>query len=139
MPAAGSCTTSPGCGFIKANDAIDQRARREILPRPGFFLGGVLLQKTFIEIAEALFARGEPIELVDRVGERLEIGRLAQLGLSVGEDGEHDLVFGLFGVAEIEQELAIVFQLIKPFAASRAFPTGRLWAGGLRGRFPPAS
>ena len=70
----------------QANDAIDQRARREILPCPGFLLGGVLFQQAFIEIAEALFARRKPVELVDRIGERLEIGGLAQLGLRVGED-----------------------------------------------------
>ena len=35
VPAAGSCIVSPACGCISAHDAVDQRARREVLPGAG--------------------------------------------------------------------------------------------------------
>jgi hypothetical protein len=44
----------------------------------GFLLGGVFLQKPFIKIAQAVLTCRKPIELVDRVSERLKVGRLAQ-------------------------------------------------------------
>ena len=94
--------------FDQAHDAIDQGAWREILPCPGLFFRSVLFQQAFIEVAEPLFARREPVELVNGVGERLQVGWLAQLGLSIGEDGQDERVFGFGGVAEIKQKLADV-------------------------------
>ena len=52
-------------GFHQANHAIDQGAWREVLPRTGLFLRCILLQQTFIEIAESFFPRRKPVELVD--------------------------------------------------------------------------
>ena len=97
-----------GLRLHQADHAVDQRARREVLAGAGLLLGGVLLQQALVEVAEPFLARGEPVELVDGGGQRLEVGRLAQLGLGVGEDGEDGLILGLRGVAEIEQQTAVV-------------------------------
>ena len=47
-------------------------------------------------MAQEVEASGKPVELVDRVGKCFQIGRLAEFGLCVGEDGQDDLIFGLF-------------------------------------------
>src|ERR1700687_1019958 len=61
----------------KAADAVDQGARREVLARSRFLLGGVPLEKPFVEIAKSLLPAGEPVQPIDRVGERLYIRWLA--------------------------------------------------------------
>ena len=43
-----------GLRLHEPDDAIDQRARREILPRAGFLLGGVLLQQALRRDCRAL-------------------------------------------------------------------------------------
>src|SRR5580704_2241015 len=75
-----------GLRLHEPHDAIDERARRKILPGTGFLLGGVLLKKPFVKIAEPLFARRKPVELVNRIRQRLEIGRLAKHGLRIHEN-----------------------------------------------------
>src|SRR5690242_20443454 len=50
--------------FHQAHDAIDQRARREILPSARFFLGSVFLEQALIEIAESFFASRKPVEFI---------------------------------------------------------------------------
>lgn len=107
----------------QADHAVNEGARCEVLPCAGLLLGGILFQKTFIEIAEPLLARREPIELVDVGRQRLEVGRLPELGLGVSEDGEDCLVLGLLGVAEVEHELAVVRQLVEARALGEFRPT----------------
>src|SRR5438094_5160132 len=104
------------------DDAIDQRPRRKILARSGFFFGGVLFEKPFVEIAEPLPPGRVPVKLVDRVGERLEVCRLTQLRLRVAENREYDRILGLLRIAQVEQELAIVLQLLEPLAAGERLP-----------------
>src|SRR5580700_7675673 len=107
-------TASPGSGVLhdlawlrlhQSNHTVNQRTWREILSGARLFLIRVLFQKAFIEVPETFLPRREPVELVNGISERLEVGGLAKLGLRVGEDGEDNLVFGLFGIAKIEQKL----------------------------------
>src|SRR5207245_5036637 len=46
----------PRLGLHQGDDAVDQWARGEVLPRSGLLVGSILLKQTFIEIAKALFA-----------------------------------------------------------------------------------
>ena len=115
-----------------------KRTRREVLSRAGLLVGGVLLQQPLIEIAQTLLAGGEPVELVDAGGERLEIGRLAQPGLSISEDRADQLVLD-FGLAEIEQQPLVVVELIQPLALRQFAPSDTPSAAGPPCRSPPAS
>ena len=75
-----------GFGLHQADEAVDQRARGEVLAGAGFLVLGVLLEEALVEVAEAFLARVEPVEPVDGGGQGLEICRLAEPGLGVGED-----------------------------------------------------
>jgi hypothetical protein len=88
-----------GFRLHQPHHAIDQWARRKILPSATFFLGGILFKEPFIKVAEPLLARGVPVELVDGARQRLEIRRLAQLGLRVRENRQDGLVACFLGVA----------------------------------------
>ena len=83
-----------GLRLHHAHDAVDERARREILARARFLLGGVFFQQPLIEIAQALLAGREPIELVDAAGQSLQVRGLAQPRLGIGEDGADQGVLG---------------------------------------------
>ena len=65
MPAAGSCTVSPGLRGYEGDDAVDQRARGEVLAGAGLGLAGVLLEQSFVEVAEAVALGREPVDGVD--------------------------------------------------------------------------
>jgi hypothetical protein len=62
----------------QGHDGVDERTRREVLPRARLHLAGVLLQQPFVEVAEALFAGAVPVELVDLAHQLREVGGLAQ-------------------------------------------------------------
>ena len=92
---------------------------RKILPCAGFLLGGVLLQKPFIKIAEPLFARRKPVELVDRIRQRLEIGRLAEHGLRIHENrGDFRLALR----AKVEKQALVIVELFEPGALGQLAP-----------------
>ena len=77
---------------------------------------------SIVEMPEPFLARRIPVELVDGAGQRLEVRRLAQLGLRVGEDRQHRRISRLLGVAEIEQQATIVLKLLQPFLKGDARP-----------------
>ena len=56
-----------GLRLHQANDAINQRTRREVLPCPDFFSAAFFSSKPFVEVPEPFFSGGEPVELVDCV------------------------------------------------------------------------
>lgn len=70
-----------------ADDAVDQRARSEVLAGTGFGLAGVLFQQAFVEIAEAILAGAEPVDAVEALDQLLEVARLLQACLGIGIDG----------------------------------------------------
>ena len=65
----------------QSNNAINQRARREILPCAGFFFVGVFLKQAFIQIAETFFTRRIPIEGVNRRNNFFKISGLVNVRL----------------------------------------------------------
>jgi hypothetical protein len=71
----------------QVDDAVDQRARGEILAGAGFGFGGVFLQQAFVEVAEAVFFGREPVDGVDGLDQLFQMARLFQAGLRVGVDG----------------------------------------------------
>ena len=60
-PACRVVTPLPRLRLHQPRHDANQRPRREILPRARLLLVGVLLQQAFVEVAEALFFRGEPV------------------------------------------------------------------------------
>jgi hypothetical protein len=86
-----------GLGLHQAHEAVDQGARREVLLSAGLLLGGVRLQQALGEVAEALLARREPVQLVDGRGQGLEVGRLAQLTASFLSVSVHTMRANLQG------------------------------------------
>ena len=70
----------------------DQRARREVLSRAGFGVLGVLLQQAFVDVALDVGAHRHPLHLVDHVDQAVELGRVLNLVLRLGENlAEHAL------------------------------------------------
>ena len=59
----------------------DQHTGRKILSSAGFLLIGVLFQETLIQVAQALFLRREPVELVDGLDDLLKIFGLIDIRL----------------------------------------------------------
>ena len=103
----------------KAYDGIDERTGRKMLACAGFLLGGVFLQKPFIKIAESLFARRKPIELVDRVSEGLKVGRLAQHRSRIHKNrGNSRLAFR----AKVEKQALVIIELFEPVALGQLAP-----------------
>ncbi len=113
----------------QANDAVNQWARREVLAGAGFLLGCVLFQQAFVKIAEALLACGKPIELVDGIGQRLEIRGLSQLGLRIGEDGKDDRVLGLSWDCRDRAADGDNIRADRAPRRGQASPSDTLWAG----------
>jgi hypothetical protein len=108
-----------GLWLHEADDAVDQRAWRKILPRARFLLCGVLFEQAFIEITEPLLPGGKPVELVDCICKSLEVGRLAQLGLCIDEDGGNGR---LALCAQVEQEALVKVELLQAGALFQLAP-----------------
>src|SRR5438552_4029504 len=87
----------------QTDDAVNQRSGGKILPCSRFLFRSVLFKEAFVKIAKSLFSRRKPIQFVDRIGERLQIRRLAQFALSIRENRKHELVFSFLGIAKIKQ------------------------------------
>src|ERR1019366_8755585 len=92
-------------------------------PCPGLLFSGILLQEAFVKVAESLFARRKPVELINWCDERLKVGRLPELGLSVGENRQHHRILRLLGIAEVKEELAVMLQQVKAFPLYDACPS----------------
>ena len=54
-----------GLRLHQTDDAIDQRAGREILPCPRLFVRRVLFEQSLVEIAQAFFTSRKPVQLVN--------------------------------------------------------------------------
>ena len=72
-------------GLDKFDDGFDQRARGEILPGLRFAFRCRAFEQAFVEIAQAVFFGGIPIDVVDGGDQRRQRGGLGQRGLGVGE------------------------------------------------------
>ena len=93
-------------GLYEARHDVDERARGEVLAGAGFLLVGVLFEQALVEIAEALFLGGEPVELVDARDDFLEVLRLVDARGGAGVD----LLNTAGGVgAEALEQLFVVF------------------------------
>jgi hypothetical protein len=54
-----------GLRFYAVDDAVDERARGEVLPGAGFGFAGVLFQQAFVEVAETVSLCAEPVDGVE--------------------------------------------------------------------------
>ena len=64
----------------------DQGTRREVLARPGFGVLGVLLQQPLVDVALDVGTERDPIGVVHHVNEAVELRRILNLVLRLGED-----------------------------------------------------
>lgn len=99
---------------------FDQRPRREVLARAGFFLVGVFLQQAFVQIAEVFAVHAIPVEFVDFRHQRRQRDRFADEAAGVGKDFLHQR---RAVTAQVNQQHFVEFQ-----------PVGR----GLRFQIAPA-
>lgn len=124
-----------GLGFDAADDAVDERARGEVLASAGLGLAGVLLQQPLVEVSEAVLLGTEPVDGIEALDQLLQVARLTQAGLGISIDGGdelvvvHDLAVGIFTTGELQQDqLVFVEQVEARFAGEvgPAAPLGQL-------------
>ena len=113
-----------GARLHARDDAIDERARREVLAGARLELAGVLLEQALVEVAEALRARLEPVEPVDRLDQRPQVTRLLERRARVAKD-RLDLRRAV--TAEAQQQAAIKRELLR---AVLVLEVGPAVAGG---------
>lgn len=120
-------------GLHETNHHINEHPWCEILACAGFLLIGVLFQQTFIEVAEALFLRGIPVQSIDARDDLFQIFGLVDVGYRSLIDLSHPprAVF-----AQLGQHLLVnVFQLNAAFGGQHVpaagFGNGRFRAGFL--------
>lgn len=100
-----------GLGFNAADDAVYQGARGEILACAGFGFADVFLQKPFVEIAQAVFFRAEPVYGVDAFDELLQMPGFPEASLGVCVYGGDQ---GIVGLAQIQKHLTVIIQKNQP-------------------------
>ena len=105
----------PWLGFHTTHHGVDQWPWGEVLARTGFGFVGVLLQQAFIQVTEAIFLGVEPVDLIQRLDELLQMTGFPQAGLGIGINrGNQRIVVDTFAVAfpggEGEQHLTVVVQ-----------------------------
>jgi hypothetical protein len=68
-------------GLHEAQNAIDEGTRGKILAGAALLLTSVLLEEAFVQVAQALLLRAEPIELIDVFDELLQVAWVLEAGL----------------------------------------------------------
>ncbi len=119
MPAAGSWIGLAGLRLDERDDAVDQRARREVLAGAALGLAGVLLEQAFVQVAQAVLGGAEPVDAVQAPDQLLQVARLLQAGLRVGVDGGDQRVVA---AAQFQQRLAVVVQQVQAAQARQRRP-----------------
>ncbi|RMR25994.1 hypothetical protein ALP90_05675 [Pseudomonas amygdali pv. ulmi] len=111
-------------GLDAVDDAVDQRARREVLPCTGFGFAGVLFQQAFVKIAQAITASAEPVDPVQALDQLLQMARFLHAGLRIGINGGDQRVAVL---AQVQQHLTVVVEQVKARLASQVRPARAYW------------
>ncbi|MNP19411.1 hypothetical protein D3C76_1119350 [compost metagenome] len=106
-------------GLDAVDDAVDQRARGEVLAGAGFGFAGVLFQQAFIQIAEAVAAGAEPVDAVEAFDQLFQVARFFQARLGIGVDGGDQRVSVL---AQVEQHLPVVVEQVQTGLAVQVRP-----------------
>ena len=76
-------------GFDKFRHHIDQHTRGEVLTGTGLLLIGVLLQESFIQVAQAFLFGLIPVQLINLRDDFFEVFRLLDAGGCVGVNLRH--------------------------------------------------
>ena len=101
--------------------ALDERARREVLPRAALLLLGVLLEQPLVEVAEPLGLGAVPVERVDRLDDGAQVPRLPERRRRVRVDRLHA---PRALAAEVEEELLVERRAARRRPSSRGRPSG---------------
>ena len=95
----------------------DQSARREVLARARLGIFGVALQQVLVDVALDVRAEGDPVGIVHHVDEAVELRRVLNLVLRLGEDlSQHPLPGAEFAqqrdVVSFEVRASLGFQAL---------------------------
>ena len=123
----------PRLGAHALDHGADQGARGEVLARARLGVLGVLLQQPFVDVALDVRAEGDPVGVVHHVDEAVELRRVLNLVLRLGEDlAEHALPGAEFAqqrdVMKFERRAALAPQALPVVRGRNAYVTvvGRL-------------
>jgi len=106
--------------FDAADDAVDERARGEVLPGTGFGFAGIFFQQAFVEVTEAVSLRAEPVDGVEAFDQLFQVTWFAEPGLGVGVDGGDEWV-ATFG--QVQQHLPVGVEQIEAGLVAQVGPT----------------
>ena len=107
-----------GPGVHHVDDGLDERPRREVLPRAGLDVLGVLLQQPFVDLGLDVDAGAAPVFAVDERHQPPQLGRVLDLVLGLAEDGGDEAA----ARAQRLQRLAVVAFQLRPVEADQAAP-----------------
>ena len=94
-----------GCGPHYVHDGLDERTRREILPRPSLHVRRVFLQQAFVGVALHIDFQSHPLLFANQIGDKaLQLGRVLHLVLCLSENyAEHTRL-----LPKLRQDVAVV-------------------------------